>query len=160
MEEHSPRDDGGGLRFPDVQPRTASAAEMPPGFVPLRLVLLPSGVTLELDLPDMTLGRHSGADLRLPLPDVSRRHCRFTWSGGTWSVADLASLNGVYVNGQSVECSELAQNDLVTIGGFTFAVDLSYPDPPKVVSTSDVRMQSVIRAVRHAPRSTQRRLAS
>jgi pSer/pThr/pTyr-binding forkhead associated (FHA) protein len=133
---------------------------MPPGFVPLRLVLLPSGVTLELDLPDMTLGRHSGADLRLPLPDVSRRHCRFTWSGGAWSVADLASLNGVYVNGQSVNAAELAQNDLVRIGSFTFAVDLNYPDPPKVSSPTAERMSSVIRAVQRAPLSTQRRMAS
>jgi pSer/pThr/pTyr-binding forkhead associated (FHA) protein len=157
MEDPTPSAENVSLPFPDVVARTASGGEMPPGFVPLRLVLLPSGVTLELDLPDMTLGRHSGADLRLPLPDVSRRHCRFTWSAGAWTVADLASLNGVFVNGRPVERAELAQNDLVGIGGFTFAVDLSYPDPPKVLSPTSERMQSIIRAVH---RSTQRRMAS
>lgn len=134
--------------------------EMPPGFVPLRLVLLPSGVTLELDLPDMTLGRHSEADLQLPMPDVSRRHCRFTWSSGTWSVTDLDSMNGVFVNAVLVKTSELEQNDLVRIGGFTFAVDLNYPDPPKVVSPSTTRIQSILRAVQGAPQTMPRRLAS
>jgi len=157
MEDPTPSAEHASLPFPDLEARTASGGDMPPGFVPLRLVLLPSGVTLELDLPDMTLGRHSGADLRLPLPDVSRRHCRFTWSGGIWTVSDLGSLNGVYVNGQHVERSELAQNDQIGIGGFTFAVDLSYPDAPKVISQASERMQSVIRAVH---RSTQRRKAS
>jgi pSer/pThr/pTyr-binding forkhead associated (FHA) protein len=160
MEDHSPSDSSAGLPFPEIQGRTATPGDMPPGFVPLRLVLLPGGVTLELDVPEMTLGRHSEADLRLPLPDVSRRHCRFTWTGGTWTVSDLASLNGVYVNGRSVERSELTQNDTVGIGGFTFVVDLSYPDPPKLVSPTSERMQSIIRAVQRAPREGRRRLAS
>src|SRR5579871_6536591 len=113
MEDNSSAPDTLGPGFSAVPPRLATPAEMPPGFVPLRLVLWPSGVILELDMPDMTLGRHSDADLRLPMPDVSRRHCRFTWLSGTWSVADLASLNGVYVNGRAIEVSELAQNDLI-----------------------------------------------
>jgi pSer/pThr/pTyr-binding forkhead associated (FHA) protein len=135
-------------------------ATMPPGFVPLRLVLLASGVILELTRPDMTLGRHSEADLQLPMPDVSRRHCRFTWSAGTWTVTDLGSMNGIYVNAASVQTSELQQNDLIRIGGFTFAVDLSYPDPPKVVSSTASRMNSIVRAIQAAPQQTTRRMAS
>jgi predicted component of type VI protein secretion system len=136
------------------------AAEMPPGFVPLRLMLLPSGVTLELDLPDMVLGRHTEADLRLPMPDVSRRHCRFVWSTGIWTVIDLNSLNGIEVNGRAVQRSELVQNDLVRIGGFSFTVDLSYPDAPKVVSETAGRLNSVIHAVQSANRMSTHRKAS
>jgi len=144
-----------------VGPNSAlSTAELPPGFVPLRLVLLPSGVTLELDRPDMTLGRHSDADLRLPLPDVSRRHCRFLWAAGVWSVMDLASMNGVFVNGVPVQRSDLVQDDQVRIGGFTFAVDLSYPDPPRVNPSTSSRMQSVIAAVQSSSRLTPYRQAS
>jgi pSer/pThr/pTyr-binding forkhead associated (FHA) protein len=160
MDDRSPDARGASLTFPVQQGRPDSAGELPPGFVPLRLVLLPNGVTLELDRPDMTLGRHSGADLRLPMPDVSRRHCRFTWSGGTWAVSDLASLNGVYVNGRAVQKSELNQNDLVRIGGFSFAVDLSYPDPPKVKAAAAGRPHGVIRAVSQAARLARRRMAS
>ncbi len=154
MDERPPAAEGASLSAAPVP------EAMPPGFVPLRLVMLPDGVTLELDRPDMTLGRHSGADLRLPMPDISRRHCRFSWSGGTWTVSDLASLNGVYVNGLAVRSSELAQNDLVRVSCFVFSVDLSYPAPPKVPSQAGGRLRSVIRALAGDPGPAQRRLAS
>lgn len=159
MDRRPPNAEGVSLKFPAPPGVPETAGELPSGFVPLRLVLLPNGIALQLDRPEMTLGRHSGADVRLPMPDVSRRHCRFSWSGGTWSVCDLASLNGVYVNGLAVERSELHQDDLVRVGGFTFAVDLSYPDPPKVQAPG-ARPQGVIRAVAHAARLARRRLAS
>ena len=95
-----------------------------PGFVPMKLVLQPNGVTVELTRPDMLLGRHSTADLRLPLPDVSRKHCRFSFADGTWQVSDLNSLNGVYVNDERVGQAVLRHHDMVRIGGFLFQVDL------------------------------------
>jgi pSer/pThr/pTyr-binding forkhead associated (FHA) protein len=70
----------------------------------------------------MILGRHSRADVRLPLPDVSRRHCRFVWADGAWQVIDLQSLNGVYVNDQRVTQATLHAGDTVRIGGFSFVV--------------------------------------
>src|SRR2546423_3973024 len=53
-------------------------------FIPMTLVLQPNGLKVELTRPEMLLGRHSGADLRLPMPDVSRRHCRFVFQDGVW----------------------------------------------------------------------------
>src|SRR6266436_2874985 len=49
-------------------------------------VMQPNGMAVELMRPNMLLGRHSTADLRLPLPDVSRRHCRFLYQDGVWQV--------------------------------------------------------------------------
>jgi len=100
-------------------------AGLPPQFVPLRLVMRPGGVTVELTRPDMLMGRHSEADIRLPLPDVSRRHCRFEFSDGSWHVRDLKSLNGTFVNEQSIEYTAIFHGDTVRIGGFVFGVDLS-----------------------------------
>jgi pSer/pThr/pTyr-binding forkhead associated (FHA) protein len=93
--------------------------------VPLRLVLEPSGASVRLTTADTLVGRHSTADLRLPLPDVSRRHCRFLWKDGRWQVIDLHSLNGVYVNGELVREATLQAGDRVRLGGFTFRVDLA-----------------------------------
>jgi pSer/pThr/pTyr-binding forkhead associated (FHA) protein len=90
----------------------------------LRLLLQPGGTVVELNHPDLLLGRHSQADVRLPLPDVSRRHCRFQYVNGSWHVLDLNSLNGVFVNDQRVEQAVLCQGDHIRIGGFTFVVDL------------------------------------
>jgi pSer/pThr/pTyr-binding forkhead associated (FHA) protein len=97
----------------------------PSAFFPLKLLVQPSGSVLELTRPDMLLGRHSQADVRLPLPDVSRRHCRFLFSEGAWHLFDLNSLNGVFVNGEQVQHAILRDHDQVTIGGFQLEVDLS-----------------------------------
>jgi pSer/pThr/pTyr-binding forkhead associated (FHA) protein len=97
---------------------------VPADFSPLRLILQPTGAIVELTQPDVLLGRHSHADIRLPLPDVSRRHCRFLFSQGVWQVIDLNSLNGVFLNDQPIRQATVRQGDLLRIGGFTFVVDL------------------------------------
>jgi len=99
-------------------------ALMPDHFVPLRLILLPNGVRLELTKPDVLIGRHSDVDVRLPLPDVSRRHCRVTYTQAGWFVHDLNSLNGIFVNGKRVPQAPLQNRDRLRIGGFTFEVEL------------------------------------
>jgi pSer/pThr/pTyr-binding forkhead associated (FHA) protein len=107
----------------------SQAAHWPERFRPLRLLLQPSGLALELTRPDMVIGRHTGVDVRLPLPDVSRRHCRFVYVHEEWQVVDLDSLNGVYVNGQRVPQATLHHGDTVGIGGFKFEVNL--PNAPQ-----------------------------
>jgi hypothetical protein len=88
----------------------------------LRLVLSGSAYVIELTRPDLVLGRHSGCDVRLPLPDVSRRHCRFAHQDGAWTVYDLQSTNGVFLNGQRVTEASLKERDILGIGGFKFEV--------------------------------------
>jgi pSer/pThr/pTyr-binding forkhead associated (FHA) protein len=110
--------------------RVQPAMPVPADFVPLRLVLQPSGASVELTQPDMLVGRHSQADIRLPLPDVSRRHCRFIFGQGVWQVLDLNSLNGVFLNGEPIRQATVQQGDLLRIGGFTFAVDLTAANSP------------------------------
>jgi pSer/pThr/pTyr-binding forkhead associated (FHA) protein len=92
-------------------------------FQPLRLRIHPGGQVMELTAPDLVLGRHSQADLRLPLPEVSRRHCRFVHSAGGWELIDLDSLNGVYVNGMRVERALLHTGDSVRVGNVELEVD-------------------------------------
>jgi hypothetical protein len=112
--------------------------EQPPAFFPLRLIIKPAASVLELTRPDMLMGRHSQADVRLPLPDVSRRHCRFLYSDGAWHVFDLDSLNGVFLNGEQVRHAILCDHDVLGIGGFQFEVDLSESASlPPVSETAD-----------------------
>jgi pSer/pThr/pTyr-binding forkhead associated (FHA) protein len=99
----------------------------PERFAPLRLVLQPSGMAIDVGRPVVIIGRHSEADVRLPLPDVSRRHCQLVFGEAGWEIIDLNSLNGVRVNTERVLRAFLAHGDMVQIGGFTFAVDLSEP---------------------------------
>jgi pSer/pThr/pTyr-binding forkhead associated (FHA) protein len=113
-------------------PRLHSADEpdaVPAGFVPLKLLLQPGGLSVELNKPNMLLGRHSEADVRLALPDVSRRHCRFVFADGAWQVTDLNSLNGVFVNDSRLAEATLCHGDRVRIGSLTFLVDLGGAGP-------------------------------
>ena len=105
-------------------PHLADLGEGQPDFVPLRLVMEPGGLALELKYSDLVVGRHSGADLRLPLPDVSRRHCRLVFLSGRWHVQDLKSLNGIYVNDELMSEAVLQNGDRLRIGGFIFNVEL------------------------------------
>jgi pSer/pThr/pTyr-binding forkhead associated (FHA) protein len=99
--------------------------EWPAAFFPLKLIVQPSGPVLELTRPDMLMGRHSEADVRLPLPDISRRHCRFLFTDRAWQVFDLGSLNGLFINGKQVQHDTLRDHDVLTIGGLQLEVDLS-----------------------------------
>src|SRR5439155_23662786 len=108
--------------------RLQGAAALPANFNPLRLVLQLSGAIIAVNRPDMLVGRHTECDIRLPLPDVSRRHCRLQFSEAGWQVVDLNSLNGIQVNGEPVLQAVLGQGDLLRIGSFTFCVDLAPPD--------------------------------
>lgn len=105
-----------------VRPRPDE--ETPADLVPLRLRMSPGGMVLDLGYPDIVIGRHSEADVRLPLPDVSRRHCRLLFAAGRWHIRDLKSLNGVFVNDELVDETELHDGDNVRIGGFNFVVEL------------------------------------
>jgi hypothetical protein len=119
-----------------VQSGTSQAPRPSPGesvesrsFEPLRLVLYPNGASIELDRPDMVVGRQADSDVRLHLPDVSRRHCRFLFTDGHWQVLDLHSTNGVLVNDVRVARAVLRQRDLVRIGSYTFEVKLCQESP-------------------------------
>jgi len=139
--------------------RTQSTLPVPEDFVPLRLTLQPSGATVELTQPDVLLGRHSYADIRLPLPDVSRRHCRFLFSQGVWQVVDLNSLNGVFLNDQPIRQATVRHGDVLRVGGFTFVIDLGVT--ADTFDSSEGLIRSIFKA-RPAPASDpgQHRLAS
>ena len=120
------------------------------GWVPLRLVLLPGGQFVECPRPDVVIGRHSHADIRLPLPDVSRRHCRLVFAAGAWQVIDLNSLNGVFVNGEKVERATLRHRDQLRLGGFTLEVDLERGEATVGLSDGERPPEGVLRSIADA----------
>jgi pSer/pThr/pTyr-binding forkhead associated (FHA) protein len=102
---------------------SASSLEpAPPNLV--RLVLQPAGPAVTLSGPEVVIGRHSSAQVRLPMPNVSRRHCRLLCDGEAWRVEDLGSLNGITLNGARVWDSPLRDGDVLGIVGLTFSVVL------------------------------------
>jgi pSer/pThr/pTyr-binding forkhead associated (FHA) protein len=70
--------------------------------------------------PDRTavLGRTEGADLVIPNDTVARRHARFAFTGASWTVEDLGSHCGIFVNDEAIwsTATLLREGDRVRIG--------------------------------------------
>ena len=72
---------------------------------------------LELNEGTFAVGRNASCQLSLDDPLVSRRHAIFELQGGTVTIEDLNSRNGVIVNGHRIETKvNLSVGDRVLIG--------------------------------------------
>jgi hypothetical protein len=92
----------------------------------------------------VVLGRGRRARLRLPDPQVSRRHARVRLRGGRAVVEDLGSKNGLRVNGVRVERRPvaLAPGDVLALGGTAVALEdpaFAPAPPPAVAPTRRLR---------------------
>ncbi|MEV0850206.1 FHA domain-containing protein [Streptomyces sp. NPDC049954] len=78
-----------------------------------------SGSRFLLDGELTTAGRHPQSDIFLDDVTVSRRHVEFRRvSDGSFTVADVGSLNGTYVNRERIDSVTLANGDEVQIGKY------------------------------------------
>jgi len=76
------------------------------------------GARFLLDSDVTSVGRHPNADIFLDDVTVSRRHAEFKRTGKSFSVSDLASLNGTQYEGERVESAELVNGSEVQIGKY------------------------------------------
>jgi putative nucleotidyltransferase with HDIG domain len=78
-------------------------------------------------LPDqpVTVGRGETAEVRLVQSKVSRAHCRIIFENGFYSIEDLDSKNGTWVNNRRIHKAILFHHDRITIGSteFRFVLD-------------------------------------
>jgi len=78
------------------------------------------GLEIELQEGDCDVGRDPNLYLVIDDASVSRQHARLTVRGDTFSVVDMRSSNGTFVNGKRVEQSALVSGDLVRFGNLEF----------------------------------------
>jgi len=64
------------------------------------------------------IGRSPECDVFLDDVTVSRRHAELVRSGNTFSIRDLGSLNGTFVNKRRIEDTRLEDDDEVQIGKY------------------------------------------
>ncbi|MQW75235.1 FHA domain-containing protein [Nocardioides sp. dk4132] len=77
-----------------------------------------SGSRFLLDTDVVKAGRHPDSEIFLDDVTVSRRHAEFTRDGDTFTVADVGSLNGTYVNRDRIDHVRLSDGDEVQIGKY------------------------------------------
>jgi len=89
---------------------------------PHLLAKLEDGSTVEypLDLQVTTIGRAPDNRIRVQKEAVSRKHAEVVLGSKGYSVVDLKSENGTYVNGKRVSERLLAEGDMVQIGSQKF----------------------------------------
>jgi hypothetical protein len=82
-----------------------------------------AGAVFVLDADMVTCGRDFANEIVLDGATVSRKHADFHRQGAGYTVSDLDSLNGTYVNGERVKTAVLTTGDEIRIGRYklTFA---------------------------------------
>ncbi len=74
----------------------------------------------------LTIGRNSDNNLFFSNKFVSGKHAQLMFDGTHWSVYDLQSTNGTYVNGYRVESANLCPGDMLYIMGLKVVVGSNY----------------------------------
>jgi pSer/pThr/pTyr-binding forkhead associated (FHA) protein len=77
-----------------------------------------SGSRFLLDDDQVNAGRHPDSEIFLDDVTVSRRHAEFRRTGDTFTVCDVGSLNGTYVNRDRIDSVQLKDGDEVQIGKY------------------------------------------
>ena len=96
----------------------------------LKLIVLSQqlrGQSFDLTGDEYVLGRSDDADITIPDPTVSGRHCRLVRNDeASFKVVDNGSTNGTRVNGVRVEEGEeqaLVKSDILQVGGVELLFD-------------------------------------
>ncbi len=77
-----------------------------------------AGSRFALGVGKTTIGRHPDSDIFLDDVTVSRRHAEVRHAGEKFTVNDVGSLNGTYLNRERIEEADLHSGDELQIGKF------------------------------------------
>ena len=98
---------------------SVSVGELPEGMGMLVVKRGPNaGSTFLLERDVTRAGRHPDSEIFLDDITVSRRHAEFVRQGPGYTVRDVGSLNGTYLNRERLEEAPLTHGDEVQIGKF------------------------------------------
>jgi peptidoglycan lytic transglycosylase D len=94
---------------------TAPGQTSNPPAVPALRVRTPDGRRLRFSQA-FHIGRDDDCEVQIQDVHVSRRHVVVSVADGRWSVRDLQSRNGVFVNGQRVEVASIDESLTISLG--------------------------------------------
>jgi pSer/pThr/pTyr-binding forkhead associated (FHA) protein len=98
---------------------TVSVGDVPAGTGLLVVKRGPNaGSRFSLSEGTTTIGRHPDSDIFLDDVTVSRRHAEVVREASTFTVSDVGSLNGTYLDRERIETAKLHSGDELQIGKF------------------------------------------
>lgn len=99
-------------------------AKASPGGAPKLVVTAGPAAGQEFQLvgESLTCGRNADNPISVADTSVSRKHFEVTFDGAAWSIADLGSGNGTFVNGEKLEApAVLHDGDVIATGDTEFS---------------------------------------
>ena len=87
------------------------------------IVVPPDGETVryELDARVITIGRRPANNIRITDGAASGKHCIIKLVGEIYTLCDMGSANGLFVNGERVKEHDLTHGDRIKIGNTVLA---------------------------------------
>ena len=82
----------------------------------------------------LAVGREADNEIQLPHEKVSKHHAALRCAKDRWSIEDLKSTNGTFVNNEKIHLAELKQGDRVKIGPYEFWFETKAPSDQWVPS--------------------------
>lgn len=77
---------------------------------------------IESDQDKITIGRDADNDIQIDNLAVSGQHARIIKNSSHYSIEDLGSTNGTFVNNEKTSTTILKENDEISIGKHTLVV--------------------------------------
>jgi predicted component of type VI protein secretion system len=122
-----------------------------PGDVP-RLIVVSGPVTGEvflLEADEIVLGREPANAVAIVDPSLSRRHCAISRTADGWTLRDLGSFNGTFVNGESVSERVLVHGDRVRIAATELLfhaarASVEFSAPATMYETTSLRLEDAV----------------
>lgn len=111
--------------------QTLSISRTPGVVAPLCILILegcPAREPVVLGEETLVIGREEGVGLRVEAEGISRRHAKITFGNGQYSIIDLGSKNGTYVNWAKIEVAPIRAGDRIDIGKVALGLDWLRPD--------------------------------
>lgn len=106
-----------------ARPVLADPAAGTPALI--RIDDLESGKGWEITHEMVTVGRNKQNDIRIADASVSSHHCTIQRQrGGSWTITDVGSANGVYINKRLVKHTELQSGDVFQLGRVSLRITI------------------------------------
>jgi len=101
---------------------------------PVAKLVVTQSDSLEGEFPleeeEIMLGRDEDAGIPIDDKRISRHHCKLWINEGEYTLTDLGSSNGTFVNNQRITETILKNGDQITVGSSKFSFSLETPGAP------------------------------
>ena len=89
------------------------------------------GNSFDLEQAELVIGREVGVEILIESPGISRRHARLSLQNDVYTIEDLGSSNGTFVNGERLSAPRrLKHGDQIRLGQ-TVGLEYQAPQPAK-----------------------------